>query len=476
MKIYNTLTKQKEDFTPIEPHHVGIYQCGPTVYWTQHIGNLRAAFVGDIIHRTFLFHKDTVTFVRNYTDVGHLTGENDGNTDSGEDKMEKAAKREETTPEAIAQKYTEQYLNDITALNILPITQTPKATEHIAEMQEMIQTLLERGFAYNTPLAIYFDVSKAKDYTRLSGQNIDQNIAGEGHGSAHDQNKRNPTDFALWFFKTGEYEHALQTWESPFVSPLVENGQGFPGWHIECSAMSKKYLGPTFDIHIGGIEHIPTHHTNEIAQSESANKSPFAHYWIHHEHILVDNKKMAKSEGTGYSLQDILDKGYSALDLRFFYLQAHYRSKQNFTWDALAAAHNGLENLYQSIATLASQDGNPQQEYIQAFIEKIGDDFNTPQALGIVYEILKSPLSDGDKYQTILEIDTVLGLRINEKAVASFLNIKDLPEEIQELIMQREKARTDKDWDTSDAVRTKLQENGFLITDTEDGPRILKSN
>lgn len=475
MQIYNTLTKKKEEFIPLKENHVGIYQCGPTVYWTQHIGNMRASFVSDIVNRTFQYLGYEVNLVRNYTDVGHLTNDNSGDADSGEDRMDKAAKRENSTPEKISRKYIEAFERDIKRLNILEATTSPKATEHIKEMQEMIQVLLDEGYAYSTPLAVYFIVSKAKDYTRLSGQKLDQNIEGEGHGEVRDKDKRDPADFVLWFFKAGEYKNAMQTWKSPFSSTLVDDGEGFPGWHIECSAMSKKYLGTTLDIHMGGVEHIPVHHTNEIAQSEAVNREPFSKYWMHYEHLLTNNEKMSKSEGTAFSLSELIEKGFRPLDLRFFYLQAHYRSKQNFTWDALNAARNGRTKLYADISNLEDKEnGNADPDFVRQFESKITDDFNTPQALATLFEVLKSNLSDKDKYETILDFDKILGLNIEENSKSSKIEISDLPENIQEIINQREKARKEKDWKKSDSLRDLLLEEGFSVKDTDKGAVVNK--
>ncbi|MCK5084921.1 MAG: cysteine--tRNA ligase, partial [Candidatus Pacebacteria bacterium] len=342
MKLYNTLTRKIEKFKPIEKNVVKLYHCGPTVYWTQHIGNLRGMFCADLAVRTLSYLGYKVKHVRNYTDVGHLTSDED----AGEDKMEKGARREGLDPAEIAEKYIRIFEQDTQELNILEPTIKPRATKHIQEMIDMTQTLINKGYAYRTDLAVYFDVSKAKNYTKLSRQILEKNIQGAGKSEISDPQKKHPSDFALWFFRAGAHKNALQYWPSPFSSSLVENGQGFPGWHIECSAMSKKYLGNTLDIHMGGIEHIPVHHTNEIAQSESANGVKFANYWLHNEHLLVDNKKMAKSEGTSHSLLEIKEKEFNPLSLRYLFLTAHYRSKLNFTWKSLKASENALNKLY----------------------------------------------------------------------------------------------------------------------------------
>ena len=394
MQLYNTLSRKKEEFKPIKEGEVLFYQCGPTVYWTQHIGNLRASTLADFIYRTFLYNNYQVKFAKNYTDVGHLVSDGD----TGEDKMEKGVKREGLSPVEIANKYIKIFEDDNKDLNNLEPDYKPRATEYIKEMQALVQTLLDKGFAYVTPLAIYFDISKVPDYTKLSGQNLKENRGGAGAGDVEDAEKKNPADFAVWFFRAGKHENAIQYWPSPFTSPLVKNGNGFPGWHIECSAMSKALLGDTLDIHMGGIEHVPVHHTNEIAQSESANGVPLSNYWLHNEHLMVNGGKMSKSEGTAYSLAEIKEKGFNPLALRYFFLQAHYRSKQNFTWEALEAAQTGYKNLIHKIINLGGKIGKIDEDFKNKFISDINDDFNTPKALATVQELLKSDISNEDKY------------------------------------------------------------------------------
>lgn len=485
--ILNTLSKEKELFTPIKAGEVSMYHCGPTVYWTQHIGNMRAVVIADLVRRVFEYNGYKVNLVRNYTDVGHLTGDNIGDADSGEDRMEKAAKRENSTPDEIANRYIDIYNKDIASLGTLPPTDTPRATEYIQEMQSMVSVLLEKGFAYSTPLAIYFDISKAHDYTRLSKQKLENLLTGTGHGDVSDGAKRNAGDFALWFFKAGTHANALQTWESPFTSPLVENGRGFPGWHIECSAMSRALLGNTLDIHMGGIEHIPVHHTNEIAQSECCNGTPYVHYWIHNEHLLVDGGKMSKSEGTSYSVADIIAKGYSPLILRYFFLQAHYRSKQNFTWEALHASAVAYKKLVQFVAdslTQLSHKRNPQghvlNEYASKFRTSINDDFNIGFALGIIWEIIKDTnISTEDKVETILDFDNVLGLNLKNEATKAIQAVNDflaeeLPVHIEELRLARDAARSAKNWPLSDQIRDELDRLGYAVTDTKEGTKITK--
>ena len=460
LKIYNTFTASKQEFKPFKKGEVKFYQCGPTVYWTQHIGNMRAMIMADLINRTLQYLGYKVNFVRNYTDVGHLTSD----ADVGEDKMEISAKKEKLSPTEIANKYIKIFEQDTADLNILEPAAKPKATENIEEILEMIKIMLEKKFAYQTELAIYFDVSKAKDYNRLSGQ-----ILEEQKTNAEDLNKKHPADFALWFFKTGRHANALQTWPSPW-------GEGFPGWHIECSAIARKFLGKTIDIHMGGVEHIPIHHTNEIAQSEAVNNAPLANYWLHNEHLLVNNAKMAKSEGTGFTLGEVKEKGFNPLALRYFFLQAHYRSKQNFTWEALEAAQNGLKHLYNQVSELGiknQESGIVNQEYKNKFIEAISDDFNIPQALAIVQELLKSSLiTDYSKLTTLLDFDKVLGLKIAENFESA--SRRKIPEEILELAEKRLELRQSGNWQEADKLRQQINSLGFEIEDTEEGYEIKK--
>ncbi|HEY4510364.1 MAG TPA: cysteine--tRNA ligase [Candidatus Paceibacterota bacterium] len=474
LKIFNTLGRRMEEFKPQKENAVSFYQCGPTVYWTQHIGNLRAMVMGDIIRRSLHYLGYKVTFVRNYTDVGHLVSDED----EGEDKMEKGARQEGLPPKEIAEKYIKVFEDDIRELNILEPNFKPRATAFIPEIIEMVKVLLEKGYAYETSLAVYFEVSKADNYNRLSGQ--DERMLEEGAGAGHieDAEKRNHRDFALWFFKAGAHKNALQTWEGPFHSPLVENGRGFPGWHIECSAMSKKYLGPTLDIHMGGVEHIPIHHTNEIAQSEAANEAPFVNYWLHNEHLTVEDKKMAKSEGTSYSLEEVKAKGFNPLALRYFFLQAHYRSKQNFTWGALEGAESGLKHIYDRVKSLKGEIGSSQQDETggvdkdlrDQFIKVISDDFNTPQAMAVLQEVLKKDINDEDKLATILDFDKVFGLKIKEVIGTDEI----IPEEVITLANKREEARKNKNWEESDKLRREIENLGYEIRDEEKGYEIRK--
>jgi len=472
LKIYNTLGREKQEFKPLKDGQVSFYYCGPTVYWTQHIGNLRGNFCADSIRRSLEYLGYAVNFVSNYTDVGHLVSDED----IGEDKMEKGAKREGKTPQEIADKYIKIYEQDMKELNILSPTTRCRATDYIQEMIEMVQVLIDKGFAYQTDLAIYFDISKAKNYTQLSGQKIEDLQSGAGSGDVLDSQKRNQSDFAVWFFKAGKHKKALQTWPAFGKEACLPVRQGFPGWHLECSAMAKKHLGETIDIHMGGIEHIPIHHTNEIAQSESANEVKFANYWLHNEHLGINGVKMSKSLENVVFLDDVKSKkSYHPLILRYLYSQAHYRSRQNFTWEALESAKNGYESLLTSLFHLGEKIGEISKEFKERFQERLSDDFNIPQALALVSEVLKSDLSNEDKLATILDFDKVLGLDLKKDSqIQKELNLEDLSTEIQDLMKKREVARSEKDWKKSDKLRDKIQEQGYLIKDTQDNTQVFE--
>lgn len=477
LKIFNTLGRELQPFKPIQKNEVSFYQCGPTVYWTQHIGNMRAVVMGDLIRRSLMYMEYDVKYVRNYTDFGHLTSD----SDEGEDKMEKGAKREGLSPKEIADKYIKEFEVDVNRLNVLEPTVTARATDYLKYMIEMIQELLDKGYAYSTPSAIFFDVSKFDKYTELSGQKLDQNKLGEGHGDVSDSNKRNPADFALWFFRTGAHKNALQYWPSPFESSEVENGYGFPGWHIECSAMAKANLGDTLDLHMGGVEHIPIHHTNEIAQSEAANGKDYVHYWVHNEHLDVDGTKMSKSLGNVYNLSNIIEKGYNPLALRYFFLQSQYRSKQNFTFEGLDAASKAYERLVNFVRTWAKEseeinrpDYSIDEDFKKRFVEALEDDFNVPAALSIAWELTKSDLPSFIKLETILDFDRVLGLRLDSSL--SDPESLEIPLEAKILLEERNVARLNKDFKKSDELRDKLKDEfGLIVKDTAKGQEVTKS-
>lgn len=477
IRLYNSLSRKLEDFTPIEEGKVRFYHCGPTVYWTQHIGNLRGMTMGDLVVRTLRYFNYNVKHVRNYTDVGHLTSD----SDTGEDKMEKGAKREGLSPKEIADKYIAIFESDTKAINLLEPTIKPRASEYITEMIMIVQSLLDKGYAYITDLAVYYDVSKFANYTKLSGQNLSDLNTGAGKGDVTDLQKRSQHDFALWFFKTGTHAKALQVWPSPFQSKMVADGIGFPGWHLECSAMCRKLLGLTVDIHMGGIEHIPVHHTNEIAQSEAANGVKFVNYWLHNEWLVFSGEKMAKSAGTGLTIKEVEKKGFDPLALRYFYLTSHYRSRQNFTWEALADAQNALSGLRNQViklktelsgrSMLTSEKLTKIDEFRDKFDEALSSDLNIPRALSIVWEVIKSNIPSADKYDLILTFDEVLGLNLRNLEVKS----KDIiPEAITELIRQREKLRSEKKFGEADEVRKQIEKQNYTIEDKPEGTIVRK--
>ncbi len=473
MKLYNTLTRKIEEFKPIEDKKVRFYHCGPTVYWVQHIGNLRAMTWADFIRRSLIYLGYEVKFVRNYTDVGHLTSDQD----EGEDKMEKGAKREGLTPKQIADKYIKIFEDDTNALNILEPDYKPKASEYVKQMQTMIQILLDKGFAYITSLAVVYDISKFKGYNKLNHQKLELNLKGAGKGTVEDPEKKHFADFNLWVFKKGKHENALQTWPSPW-------GEGFPGWHIECSVMAKTILGDTIDIHMGGIEHISVHHTNEIAQSEAANKVSFAHYWVHNEHLNVNDEKMAKSKGTGYTLKEIVGRGFDPLVLRYFFLSAHYRSKQNFTWEALKSAQETLDKLKNIVLNLKSQKNltslpaeasakagpisSETTSYQKQFADALSNDFQIPQATAVMWEMLKSDISDHDKYNLLMNFDKVFRLKLNKTIE------EKIPSEVIKLAEERKSARQNKNFNKSDELRKEIEKLGYKVEDKNKNYTIKK--
>ena len=461
IKLYNTLTLKKGEFEPIKKFgflpskKIGIYTCGPTVYDYAHIGNLRAYIFSDILRRTLEFNKYKVNHVMNITDFGHLVSD----ADEGEDKMTKALRREgkSNTMEAmkeVADFYTGEFKKDIASLNIETPHVMPKATEHVKEDIEIIKTLEKKGIAYKTSDGIYFNTSKFKDYGKLGNINIE----GLKEGARVEKNteKKNVIDFALWKFNKN------LGWDSPW-------GKGFPGWHIECSGMSTKYLGQPFDIHTGGIDHVPVHHQNEIAQSEAAYDKPLANYWMHGEFLNFGGQKMAKSSGGFITLRTIEEKGLNPLSYRYLVLTAHYRSPLNFTLEAVESAQKGLEHLYNQVRDLGDEIGEIDEEFKKDFTEKINDDLNTPQALAVVQEVLKSEIADEDKLATVLNFDKVLGLKFKDASKPI-----DIPQNIKELADKRQQAREDKNWNESDRLRDEIKNFGYEIEDIKDGYRVQK--
>lgn len=449
--LYNTLSRKKEVFLPSSPDEVSVYSCGPTVYQRPHIGNYRAFVFADVLRRVFLLNGYSVNHVMNITDVGHLVGDGD----DGEDKLVKQALQEGKTAWDIAKMYTDMFVQDMEALHILPFNTMPKATDHIEEQIDMIATLEQKGFAYRTSDGVYFDTSKLEDYGKLSGQKLEEKQ--EGARVAVNDEKRNATDFALWkLSKPGEERH--MEWSSPW-------GVGFPGWHIECSAMSHKYLGTHFDIHTGGIDHVSVHHTNEIAQSEGVYGEVPAHYWMHLDFLRVDDQKMSKSLGNVYSLSDIESKGFDAIDLRYFFLGAHYRSSLNFTWGGLKAAHAARRRM-ELLAREIDQPGAVSERYVNQFMDAINDDLNTPRALAVAWEMIAdNSVAREDTVATLLHFDEVFGLGL-QTCIGKRLIV---PNEVQRLIDQRKEAREVGDYEKSDLLRSAIAVKGYIVRDTDEG-------
>ncbi|MFH0804082.1 MAG: cysteine--tRNA ligase [Candidatus Zambryskibacteria bacterium] len=450
--LHNTLTGKKEKFESIKPKAVGMYNCGPTVYFFAHIGNMRAYVFADILKRTFEYSGLEVEQIVNITDVGHLTSD----ADEGEDKIEQTARKEDKTAEEITKFYEDAFHKDLADLNIeTKNTKFPKATEHIKEQTEIIKILEEKGFAYKISDGIYFDTGKFENYGKLGNINIKEQK--EGARVEANSEKRNPTDFALWkFSKSGEKR--LQEWESPW-------GTGFPGWHIECSAMSRKYLGQPFDIHTGGIDHIPVHHNNEIAQSEAAFGVPPANFWLHNEFITAEGEKMSKSIGNVFTISDLKEKKIHPLAFRLWLLSGHYRSPMNFTWDSVSGAHNALQKLVLEFNDLPEEKED--KEIIKKFEKYMGDDLDTPKALALLHESFSLKKSK----KTVEKMDEVLGLNIKKLAE----QIKEIPEEILELKKERDVARAEKNFQRSDELRKEIEREGYILEDKENDSIIRKT-
>lgn len=454
LKLFNTLTRQLEEFKPIDAGKVRMYTCGPTVYWDATIGNFRCYVLEDILVRTLELNGYEVTRALNITDVGHLVSD----SDEGEDKMEKGARRENKTVWEIAEQYSNRFVQSAAKLNIKipPKPLLCRATDHIPEQIELVRILMDKGFAYKISDGVYFDTSKFPNYGQLSRQKAEEKE--EGARVDINPEKRNKTDFALWKFSPKDEKRQME-WESPW-------GVGFPGWHAECSAMAHKYLGQPFDIHCGGVDHIPVHHENEIAQSEAAYGVKLADYWWHNEFLLVDGQKMSKSLGNVYTVPDLEAKGFDPLALRYFYLGAHYRQIQNFTFEALTAAQNALRRLWSYSREL--DEGGAVLADIQAdFSSALDDDLNTSKALATVWKMVEGDYPAADKGATLLWMDKVLGLDL-EKYVGKRI---DIPENVKALLAQRQAARDSKDWAESDNLRKTIEERGWTVEDTKDGQK-----
>ena len=455
--VYNTLTKEKDIFKPINEKEVKIYSCGPTVYKDATIGNMRTNIFQDVLRRMLKYNGYTIKHVMNITDVGHLVSDGD----EGEDKMIKSAREEHKTPLEIAEHYTKLFFDDLKDLNIEIPEVICKATEYIPEMLEYVEELVEKGYAYETSTAIYFDVSKLDKYPVLSNLNVEEQKAGARVDV--DPEKKNPYDFALWIKAP---ENHLMKWDSPW-------GPSYPGWHIECSAMSRKHLGEQFDIHTGGIDLIPTHHENEIAQSKGVCGKIPANYWIHGEYLLINGGKMSKSLGNVYLLKDIKEKGYDPLVYKLLCYTSSYRNKLNFTWEGIEASSKSLERLrngYQvnknGTDTLNEEDKKELDRLENEFHKAINDDMNMPLAMSFVWEVIKYSKKSPEIAELLLKFDTVLGIEINKEETNKEIEI---PEEVLKLVEARKQARQEKNWAESDRLRDLIKEKGYEVKDTKEG-------
>lgn len=476
LRFYNTITQQKEEFKPLVTGKVSMYNCGPTVYDFAHIGNLDAFLVADLIRRYLEYQGFEVRQIMNITDVGHLTADDVNQADSGEDKMIKAAKREKKTPEDIANFYTEKFFEDLGQLNIKTAAYYPRATAHIPQMIKMIETLIAKNLAYEVKGNVFYDVEKFTNYGNLSKKKLDELKAGarlEDH-----PDKKHPYDFALWL--KAPQEHIMK-WESPW-------SLGYPGWHIECSAMSMEYLGATLDIHTGGEDHIFPHHENEIAQSEGSTGKPFSNFWMHVHFLLVDGQKMSKSKGNFYTLKNVLEKGYDPMIFRLLILSSHYRSNINFTWQAMEQSKKNLEKIQRFVETLdnlkdkkiylSDRENLTLEKYQQRFEAAMDDDLNTPLSLSVLYELIteiNKELAD-NKLDSIEATNTlklwekmnqVFGLKLSKSKII-------IPQEILALVNQRNIARETKNFQKADELRNQIDTLGYLVEDTAEGQKIRK--
>lgn len=467
LALYNALTRKKEEFKSIVPGEVGLYTCGPTVYNYAHIGNLRTYLFEDFLKRVLEYNGYRVKQVMNVTDVGHLTGD----MDMGDDKMEQGSLREGKTAWEIAAYYLEAFRHDLKALNIQEPEIWCKATDNIPEQVAMIKQLEEKGYTYQTSDGIYFDTSRVPSYNKLSHLPLD--ALKEGARVEKNEEKKNPTDFALWKFSTPEMGRQME-WPSPW-------GVGFPGWHIECSAMSLKYLIDQLDIHCGGIDHINIHHTNEIAQSEAATGKKFFNFWMHGAFLnIAGGKKMAKSDDNFLTLNKaFIEKGLNPLAFRFAALQTHYRKPMEYSEQSMLQAQSGYNNLLAQVAPLASEeDGVVSQEYRLKFLAAINDDLNMPQALAVMMAVLKSRLSGADRLATVLDFNQVLGLKLSAAVdfVRKELGFNELPAAVQDLIAHRQEARAAHDWDLADKLRQEIAQAGYSVEDARDSYIIRKAD
>lgn len=465
--LYNTLTRKIEQFQPSHPPIVTQYTCGPTVYDYSHIGHMRTYVAHDILKRALLYNEYTVKHVMNITDVGHLTGEDD----TGEDKLEKGAQKLKKSVWDVARFFTDQFFYTMDQLNISRPDIVCRATDHINSMIELIARLEKKGLLYETDEAVYFDTTLFPKYGKLSGQKKEHKLVGVRQEVVIDAKKKHPVDFVVWFKRVGKFANHTMHWDSPW-------GDGFPGWHIECSAMSMKYLGETIDIHGGAVDHIAVHHENEIAQSEGATGKPFVRFWFHGEFLMIEGEKMSKSLNNFYTIDDIKKRGIHPLALRYLFLQSYYRTQMNFTWDSAVAANKGYYNLLDSVSFLKKQTHRQNlsveklselDAYRYRFNTAIADDLQTPAALAVTHELIKSNIPSRDKYDLLLEFDRIFGFGLD-----TVIDEK-IPDDIFSYAEKRKKARDQKDFNLADELRLKIEESGYMIEDKNESFFLKKS-
>ena len=468
LKLFNTLTRKKEEFIPLSDAKVGMYVCGPTVYGNAHIGHMRKYTSDDLLRKTLEYFGFKTKMVMNITDVGHLTGD----SDEGEDKMEKGARKTGMTVWEVAQFFEKQFFKSTDTLNIKRPDILCRATEHIDAQINLIKKLEKKGFVYQTSQGLYFDISKFPNYTKLSGQNLDDLKTAVRKDVVSDPKKIHPADFALWLFTVDRFKDHIMRWKSPW-------GEGFPGWHIECSAMSMNYLGDTLDIHTGGIDHINIHHTNEIAQSEAATGKTFVRYWVHNNFLMINGQKMSKSLENLFTVDDLATKDFDPLSLRYLFLNAHYRDSLNFTWESLTSAQTALNNLRNQVLAaknqtqrqaLSAEKEDKINEFKNEFRSSLADDINVPQALAVLWKVVKSNVPSPDKYDLAINFDEVLGLGLKDLSVEKV----SIPQTILDLVDKREQVRKAEDFATSDKLREELEKLGYKVEDLSTGPNVKK--
>ena len=468
--LYNSLTKKKELFVPVNADSVSMYTCGFTVYDHTHIGHIKKYVGDDLVKRVLQFNGYKVNHVQNVTDVGHLVSD----SDEGEDKMEKGARKYNLSVEEISRKYEEEFYSTMDKMNVLRPTKVERAAsdKSIGEQISNIEKLVANEYAYVTELGVYFNVAKLPNYNPFSNQKLEDKLQGSREGLITDPNKKNYADFALWVFRKGNHANHTMHWDSPW-------GDGFPGWHIECSTISMANLGERIDIHTGGIDHLEIHHPNEIAQNYGICGHDVVQYWMHHNFLTVDGKKMSKSLNNFYTLDDVVSKGFDPMVFRYHMLGTHYRQQLNFTWEALEGAQNAYNSILEmlkNVSEVTKTEGNLNDEDNSKFLEAVNNDFNIPQALAVMWELLRDKKTlPCDKYATVLKFDEVLGLDLVRKMQeVRESGSEEIPEEVRKLVEDREQVRKDRDWAKSDQLRDSIKASGYLVEDTSEGPKLTK--